>query len=310
MKRDKTLRSTITNIVTLVFVMFCLIGYILGWVDPSPLFCPSDSNLILHSRNEEISRGGIEQTHTVSSFDCVNVHGVSVQNNADMIFGLVCALPFFLLMFWGVVSSLFSKKKEQRFSSQKGDRKRNKNLLSKNHEFEEFFHFTPTDLEQNKKGFVSESQKKMLRLRSLENSFRTSIFPILVVLAILAFLRLKGGMMFLSALVPYLALVLIVIIGIIFFPVFKKMDYSLKSAQGKVNLVKVLKTTQDKERIGNEYLSRDPVRKTKVVMVTEMHIGAETFSVNEALFEVVHQGDMCRVYYIASGDIVSMEFLL
>ena len=45
-------------------------------------------------------------------------------------------------------------------------------------------------------------------------------------------------------------------------------------------------------------------------MVTEMHIGAETFSVNEALFEVVHQGDMCRVYYIASGDIVSMEFLL
>ncbi len=307
---DKSLRVKITNVATLVLLMFCLIGYTIGWVNPSPLFCPDNSSLTLQTRNVDVSRGGVERTHTVSAFDCVDVHGISVPNNADKIFGLVCVLPFFLLLFWGVASSLFGTKKKQGVSSRKKDRKQSKALAARNHELEEYFQFIPADLAQNKNGFVSESQKRKLRYGRLEKAFRTSIFPILVILTFLAYLRLRGATMFISASGLYIAPLLVIIIGAIFFPAFKKMDFSLKSAQGKVNLVDVMETTQVEERMGNEHFGIYPVRKNKVVKVTEMRIGAEAFSVNEALLEIVHQGDICCVYYIGSGDIVSMEFLL
>ena len=178
-----------------------------------------------------------------------------------------------------------------------------------NHDLEQYFRFTPDDLAQNKKGLVSVSQKKELLRKKLDRAFRTLILLILIVLAVVIYLRFSGGMMLLPVLALYFSPVLAIIIGIIFFPVFKKTDLTLKSVQGKVNLVEVFRTVSSDSR--KEYGNRDvnDPKLSNKVMTTEMHVGSETFAADEDLLEIVHKGDICRIYYLAPATIVSMEFV-
>ena len=113
MEADKTLRAKIINIVTFSLLTIGMIAYLFGWVNPSSLFCPDRSRLTLYSKNTDLVRNGTHLNHTISGFDCVDAHGVSVPNNADMIFGTVCVLPFGLLLVWGFVSSFLRSKKNQ-----------------------------------------------------------------------------------------------------------------------------------------------------------------------------------------------------
>jgi len=101
------------NIVTFSLLAIGLIAYLFGWVNPSPLFCPDHSSLTIYSKNTDLVRNGTNLNHTISGFDCVDAHGVTVQNNADMIFGSVCVLPFGLLLVWGFISSFLRNKKNQ-----------------------------------------------------------------------------------------------------------------------------------------------------------------------------------------------------
>ncbi len=306
---DRSLRVKIFNTVTYVLVAGCLLGYIFGLLDPSPLFCSENSSLAILSRNVERSRSGTDQTHTVSNISCVTENGVSVPNNADKIFALVCVLPIFLLMIWGFASNLMGFGKKKGSAAQKEKHKQNNSRASRNQELEKFFRFTPDDLAQNKKGFVSDNQKKEIKRRRWEKAFKTLVFPALILIVLLVFLRFKGGMMYLPVLALYSSPVIAVIIGIIFFPVFKKIDFTLKSAQGKVNLVTVFKKLGHEADTEAEKRDVDPSQRNKTIMVTEMQVGGEPFGASDALLEIVHKGDQCCIYYIGSGDIISMEFL-
>lgn len=182
--------------------------------------------------------------------------------------------------------------------------------MSENLELEQYFRFTPDDLSQNRNGLVSESQKKELLRRKLDKAFRTLILLVLIVFVSTAILLFNGGKLLLPVLVMYFSPVLAAIIGIIFFPVFKKTDFSLKSVQGKVDFVKVFKKIRLDSRIENGHYDMHDPKQNETVMLTKMRIGSETFGTDDALLEIVHKGDMCRIYYIGSGDILSMELLL
>jgi hypothetical protein len=181
--------------------------------------------------------------------------------------------------------------------------------MTKKQELEEYFQFTQDDLTQNKKGIVSENQKKEVMRRRLTRALKTLILLALIIsiAAIIVAFNLRGASIKIpSALWVRFFLVLAVIVGIIFFPAFKKQDFALKSAHGKVDFVRVVKQEVDDSRSNSHTNWTDPKR-TRLSVYYEMHIEDRVFDADDKLMEIVPKGDICRVYYIGSGTVISME---
>lgn len=133
MEMNETRQVKITSAIMMALAGLCLLGNMLGWFiyltdalmsAASPLVCPAHSRLITRTKDIEREENGITKTHTTFDFDCIDSHGAHVQNNASMIFGAVCVLPFVLLMAWGFVSTYLRNKKNHGLSPRTGVGKR------------------------------------------------------------------------------------------------------------------------------------------------------------------------------------------
>lgn len=175
-------------------------------------------------------------------------------------------------------------------------------------DLEEYFRFTPEDLAQNKKGIVSGNQKRELFRRKLDWIFRRLILVGLIVAGLFIFLLFNHALFILSALWPYAFVIIAVIVGGLISPVFKKQDMTLKSAEGKVRLERVTKKVWDESRTKANRDFYDPAQ-TRQDTHTNMNIGGQVFLADSKFQEIIHTGDTCRVYYVGSDEIISMEIM-
>ena len=100
-----------------------------------------------------------------------------------------------------------------------------------------------------------------------------SLIPI--VCMVLFFLVIFGG-------------ILIVVLRVVFERANRKVDTTVRRAEGKVNLVWVEKQERNTTKTGPMY---------KTVRVLEMRIGGETFNVSHDLPNVINQGEEWIFYY-------------
>lgn len=175
-------------------------------------------------------------------------------------------------------------------------------------DLEEYFRFTTEDLAQNKKGIVSGNQKKELFRRKLDWIFRRLILVGLIVAGLFIYLLFNHALFILSALWPYAVVILAVIVGGLISPVFKKQDMVLKSVEGKVRLEQVTEKVLDESRTKAIPNISDPAQ-TRRNYYTNMHIGGQVFLADKKFQEIIHKGDTCRVYYVGSDEIISMEIM-
>jgi|GEM_PF-3156946 len=175
-------------------------------------------------------------------------------------------------------------------------------------DLEEYFRFTPEDLAQNKKGIVSENQKRELFRRKLDWIFRRLILVGLIVAGLLIFLLFNHALFILLALWPYAFVILAVIVGGLISPVFKKQDVALKSVEGKVRLERVTEKVLDESRTKANRDFHDPAQ-TRRDTHTNMNIGGHVFLADTKFQEIIHTGDICRIYYVGSDEIISMEIM-
>lgn len=175
-------------------------------------------------------------------------------------------------------------------------------------DLEEYFRFTPEDLAQNKKGIVSGNQKKELFRRKLDWIFRRLILVGLIVAGLFIFLLFNHALFILSALWPYAAVILAVIVGGLISPVFKKQNMALKSVEGKVRLEQVTEKVLDESRT-KAIPNINDRSQTRRDYHTDMYIGGQVFLADKKFQEIIHKGDTCRVYYVGSDEIISMEII-
>lgn len=186
--------------------------------------------------------------------------------------------------------------------------------MNKQQALEQYYRFTQKDLEQNKRGIVSENQKKEVLRRQRLKVVKSLIVLALVILAVVAYvsfdlIRTGTTVKIPSQLSGMFFLGLAVFAGILVAPIFKRQDFTLKSVHGKVNFVQVIKQKRDDSRSDAHTGWNDPSR-TRMVTYYEMHVGGESFHASDELMEIVQDGDTCQVYYTGSNDyIISIEIL-
>ena len=178
----------------------------------------------------------------------------------------------------------------------------------------EFLKFDESDLLANRNGKLSENQKKMLAERRKSEVMRW-IIVLVVYLASLA------GILFLvSKTTPLLAdlsvatifktlpgpaiVVLILLIFLLYYKIFRGYDDTLKSMQGEVQFVRV-------ERQEKDYARSDSSHDIyKTVQAYEMHVADIIYGdVNETFAGLIKQGDIHKFYYTKDGGILSGELV-
>lgn len=177
--------------------------------------------------------------------------------------------------------------------------------------------FDETDLASNRLGTLTEKQKNLLAEKAKSHkSFNTAIGIIIVVmfggtlltgLFIPLIVGLGGGFLENGTIstgdilitLPFFCMglfFLVVFGGILYFVlrvVFeranKKVDTTVRRAEGKVNFVWVEKQERNTSKTGPTY---------RTVRVLEMRIGGETFNVKHELPSIINQGEEWIFYYV------------
>lgn len=178
--------------------------------------------------------------------------------------------------------------------------------MKKAEELQKFYHFTLEDLAQNKKGIVTEAQRRELARRKLVWPFRNVIAVSILVLVVFLVVFLRGGLFILQhPAVYYMAggMILIVAAGSYIPLFFEKQDLKLKTAHGQAKIVDRLKTERAISKHNASY--RYGSIYYKVSRVTEMFVEGVSFGADG----IVENGDICRIYYVGKYDIVSMEVM-
>lgn len=181
---------------------------------------------------------------------------------------------------------------------------------------EQVLNFDEADLASNRMGKLSQKQKDLLAEKAKSHkSFNTTIGIVIAVifggslltgLATPLFATLGGSLLqdgkitteaVLTSL-PFLCMglfflivfggILIVVLRVIFERANKKVDTTVRRAEGKVNFVWVEKQERNTTKTGSMY---------KTVRVLEMRIGGETFTVKQELPNVINQGEEWIFYY-------------
>lgn len=181
---------------------------------------------------------------------------------------------------------------------------------------EQVLNFDDADLASNRLGQLTLKQKDLLAEKAKSHkSFNTTIGVIIAVIfggALLTglgtpILATVGGSFLesgevtpeaLIALIPIICMVLfflvvfggilIVVLRVVFERANKKVDITVRRAEGKVNFVWVEKQERNTTKTGPMY---------KTVRVLEMRLGGETFTVNQELPNVINQGEEWIFYY-------------
>lgn|GEM_PF-1254280 len=185
---------------------------------------------------------------------------------------------------------------------------RRKNKVSVNEKLKTYFNFTPSDLQANRQGRITESQQAHIKAKVQRFNSRIIVFiAVIAVIAVIAFgvnfaVRLASAGDGFSNSITNMALgPVITILVLIFFIAFrsnKKSDVSIKKIEGVVNFVWVERQVSNMDRTGY-----------KTEKSLEMRVGGVSFNVNQNLMDIINQGDNVRFYYTGGGEIVSAEFV-
>ena len=176
--------------------------------------------------------------------------------------------------------------------------------MTKNKELQKFYRFTPEDLARNKQGIITENQKKELFRRKLVTPFRNMIAISIVLLVITVVVVFNGGLIFLKH-APYYYMaggaIAVVAAGSFIPLLFEKQDLKLKTAHGQAKIVDRIKEETTFSENGATFKYGEVY--TRSSLVTEMFVEGVAFGVNG----IVEHGDVCRIYYVGNGNVVSIE---
>jgi hypothetical protein len=176
--------------------------------------------------------------------------------------------------------------------------------MTKIEQLQKIYQFTPEDLAQNKNGIVTENQRKELLRRKLIWPFRNVIAVCVLIFFISLCVAVQAGFFFLKYVQYYYFVggAIGVIAAGSFIPLFfEKQDLKLKTAHGQAKIVDRIKDQKALSENGaSYYIGGEPYRSS---LVTEMFVEGVAFGING----IVEHGDICRIYYVGDGDIVSIE---
>lgn len=163
-----------------------------------------------------------------------------------------------------------------------------------------YFAFDDSDLIANKLGRLSPKQQK--KITGNDQFANRLLLGFVIVCCALALFFLYRAITDMSRIGSWIGVVLAGYFASFFARgLFNKIDYSVQTAQGTVEFVKV-------EKRGGSV--SDPLYKRPIVSSYEMHVGGETFSnANPALIEIM-QGNEYAIYYAKdTKQILSVEFI-
>lgn len=176
--------------------------------------------------------------------------------------------------------------------------------MTKNKELQKFYRFTPEDLARNKRGIITENQKKELFRRKLVIPFRNMIAISIVLLVVTFVVVLNGGLFFLKNASYYYMMggILAVVAAGSYIPLFfEKQDLKLKTAHGQAKIVDRIKEEQAFSENGATHNYGGVPYRTS--LMTEMFVEGISFGVNG----IIKHGEICRIYYVGNSDIISIE---
>lgn len=176
--------------------------------------------------------------------------------------------------------------------------------MNKNKELQKFYRFSPEDLAKNKQGVITENQKKELSRRRLVVPRRNVIAISILVLVVTIAVLFNGGLIFLKH-APYYYMaggaIAVVAAGSFIPLLFEKQDLKLKTAHGQAKIVDRIKEEMALSENGATFKYGEVY--TRSSLVTEMFVEGVAFGVNG----IVEHGDVCRIYYVGNGNVVSIE---
>jgi len=178
--------------------------------------------------------------------------------------------------------------------------------MTKNKELQIFYRFTPENLAQNKQKVITENQKKELFRRRLVVPRRNVTAISILVLVVTLVILLNGGLFFLKR-APYYYMaggVILVVAAGSFIPLFfEKQDLKLKTAHGQAKIVdRIIEQRALSENGATHNYGGVPYRSS---LVTMMFVEGVAFGVNG----IVKHGDICRIYYVGEGEVLSIEVM-
>jgi hypothetical protein len=181
--------------------------------------------------------------------------------------------------------------------------------MSKNEKLQEYFEFNQSDLQENRSGRISDSQKEILKGRQNRYNSRVLIMVVFVVLIGVGGLFLSGilgsgksSTNISTVLTSSLSVIItpIVLIGFLLYRNRHKSDTSIQATEGTVNFIWVESRERTSSKTGSGY---------RTVRRLQRRVGGVSFNVGEKLMDIINQGDNCRFYYTGGGDMVSAEAL-
>ncbi|MCQ3936058.1 MAG: hypothetical protein DPW18_03305 [Chloroflexi bacterium] len=183
-------------------------------------------------------------------------------------------------------------------------------------ELQKFFDFNESDLAANRLGQLTQKQKSLLAANAQKHRSLYTVIGIVVALSVggslvtalfSPVLSIIGGSLLesgtitpqaLLTMLPVLCIsgfvilaaggILILVLRLVFEKANRKVDTTVRRAEGKVNFVWVERQERNTSKHGPMY---------RTVRSLEMRLGGETFTVNPKLPDVINQGEEWIFYY-------------
>jgi hypothetical protein len=176
--------------------------------------------------------------------------------------------------------------------------------MNRNEMLQQHFEFDASDLQENHQGWVTETQRTIVKSR-IGRFNLNALIVVIFILGVAAVVVTRGGFQtesgnMMSALKPVTGSLLSValLIGFLVYRTSRKNDMSLQTAEGPVDFVWVEDSIPNHDNTSY-----------RTVRSLQMRVDGMSFKVEETLMDIIKQGDICRFYYTGGGDIVSAEFI-
>lgn len=178
--------------------------------------------------------------------------------------------------------------------------------MSKELKLQQYFNFTPNDLQANRQGRVTENQQMHIKGKVQRFNSRILIFiAVVLMISMGAFFAVRmvaassnSDSELSTSFLLGPAITLIVLTVFMASRTNKKNDYSLKQVEGTVNFVWVERRVANQDNTGY-----------KTEKSLQMRVDGVSFNVSQNLMDIIDQSDNVRFYYTVGGDIVSAEFV-